>query len=122
MRPDVIDLEPPSVQAQEHVGCEEGDALVPVHERVVDEERLEERLARFHGRETPLRVGSFLRSSSPVRRSPALASGGRRPLGEVITSTIEAATQWLGHESFSDDVAVMGFELEDESLHPLINR
>jgi len=35
----------------------------------------------------------------------------RRPLTEVISRTIDAATRWLGHDRFPDDVAVMGLEL-----------
>ena len=35
-----IDLEPPSIQSQEHVGGEEGNTFVPVDERVVHQQRL----------------------------------------------------------------------------------
>lgn len=36
---------------------------------------------------------------------------GQRPMSEVITHTVERAAQWLGHDEFPDDVAVMGIEL-----------
>lgn len=36
---------------------------------------------------------------------------GQRPISEVIANTVERAAQWLGHDEFPDDVAVMGIEL-----------
>ena len=36
---------------------------------------------------------------------------GPRPMSDVITQTVERAAQWLGHDEFPDDVAVMGIEL-----------
>jgi phosphoserine phosphatase RsbU/P len=36
---------------------------------------------------------------------------GRCPLAEVVSHTIDAATRWLGHDQFPDDVALMGIEL-----------
>jgi sigma-B regulation protein RsbU (phosphoserine phosphatase) len=58
----------------------------------------------------------------PARLQRTISELGRRPLAEVIARTIESAAGWLGHERFPDDVAVMGFELEAESLHPLTDR
>jgi hypothetical protein len=39
----VIQVQPPAVQSQKHVGGEEGDALVPITERMVDDQGLEQR-------------------------------------------------------------------------------
>ena len=39
---DWVNTNPPAVESQEHIGREEGDALVPIKERMVHEERLEE--------------------------------------------------------------------------------
>jgi sigma-B regulation protein RsbU (phosphoserine phosphatase) len=36
---------------------------------------------------------------------------GRLPMAETIARTVERAAQWLGHDQFPDDVAVMGIEL-----------
>ena len=36
-----VHSQPPAVQSQKHVGGEEGHSLVPVHERVIDDQRLE---------------------------------------------------------------------------------
>ncbi|HXV68103.1 MAG TPA: SpoIIE family protein phosphatase [Nitrospira sp.] len=58
----------------------------------------------------------------PARLQRTIGELGHRPLSEVIDRTIEAAEGWLGHDHFPDDVAVMGFELEAESSHPVTGR
>jgi sigma-B regulation protein RsbU (phosphoserine phosphatase) len=49
-----------------------------------------------------------------TRLQSTLAELGSRPVAEVLARTIDRAAQWLGHECFPDDVAVMGVELLPE--------
>ncbi|MBX3326674.1 MAG: fused response regulator/phosphatase [Nitrospira sp.] len=42
---------------------------------------------------------------------------GHRPLREVLASVLNEAVQWLGHEQFPDDVAVMAVELSEARSH-----
>jgi sigma-B regulation protein RsbU (phosphoserine phosphatase) len=49
-----------------------------------------------------------------ARLQSTLAELGSRPVAEVLARTIDRAAQWLGHECFPDDVAVMGVELLPE--------
>ena len=46
-----------------------------------------------------------------ARLEETIRALGRRPVAEVIAHTIDAATRWLGHDRFPDDVAVMGLEI-----------
>jgi sigma-B regulation protein RsbU (phosphoserine phosphatase) len=41
----------------------------------------------------------------------------RRPLAEVLSSAVNEAVRWRGHEQFPDDVAVMAVELTEGSTH-----
>jgi len=43
-----------------------------------------------------------------ARLEAAVRARGPRPLAEVITRTVEQATQWLGHDRFPDDAAMIG--------------
>jgi sigma-B regulation protein RsbU (phosphoserine phosphatase) len=42
---------------------------------------------------------------------------GSRPLTEVLADAVNEAIQWLGHEQFPDDVAVMAVELTETTTH-----
>lgn len=42
---------------------------------------------------------------------------GPRPLREVLSSVLNEAVRWLGHEQFPDDVAVMAVELSEVRSH-----
>jgi sigma-B regulation protein RsbU (phosphoserine phosphatase) len=46
-----------------------------------------------------------------ARLEAAVRALGPRPLAEVITRTVEQATQWLGHDRFPDDAALIGLEI-----------
>jgi sigma-B regulation protein RsbU (phosphoserine phosphatase) len=46
-----------------------------------------------------------------ARLEEAVRELGHRPLAEVIDRTVEKATQWLGHERFPDDAAMIGLNI-----------
>jgi len=46
-----------------------------------------------------------------ARLEATMRNEGRRPVGEVLSRTIDEAARWHGQDYFPDDVAVMGIEL-----------
>ncbi|HRI38746.1 MAG TPA: SpoIIE family protein phosphatase [Nitrospira sp.] len=42
---------------------------------------------------------------------------GQQPLSEVLSSAVNEAVRWLGHEQFPDDVAIMAVELRETQTH-----
>jgi sigma-B regulation protein RsbU (phosphoserine phosphatase) len=46
-----------------------------------------------------------------ARLEKTMCEMARLPLADVLARTIEKAAQWLAHDHFPDDVAVMGIEL-----------
>ncbi|MBH0198455.1 MAG: SpoIIE family protein phosphatase [Nitrospira sp.] len=45
------------------------------------------------------------------RFAQTVLESGELPMADVIARTVERAAQWLGHDQFPDDVALMGIEL-----------
>ena len=46
-----------------------------------------------------------------ARLENSMREAGAKPLADALSHAIGAAEQWLGHQQFPDDVAVMGIEL-----------
>ena len=45
------------------------------------------------------------------RFTESVVESGRCPMPDVIAKTVEKAAQWMGHDQFPDDVALLGIEL-----------